>query len=54
MREKQIIILMISNEERWHYHVVKQLSALLREMMSKYNCKFHCLNFFHLFRIKKT
>ena len=30
-REKQIILLMISNGEGWHYLAVKKLSALLEE-----------------------
>ena len=29
-REKQVILLMISNGEKWHYLTVKKLSALLR------------------------
>ena len=29
-REKQVILLMISNREKWHYLVVKKLSELLR------------------------
>ena len=32
--EKQIILLMISNGEKWHYLAVKKLSALLRGITS--------------------
>ena len=35
-REKQVILLMISNgENRWHYLAVKELPALLRGITSK-------------------
>ena len=34
--EKQIILLMISNGEGWHYLAVKILSALLRGITSKH------------------
>ena len=34
--EKQVILLLISNEEKlWHYLAVKKLSELLRGIMSK-------------------
>ena len=33
---KQVIIVMVSNGEGWNYLAVKQLSALWREIMSKY------------------
>ena len=34
--EKQVILLMILNGERWHYLAVKQLSALLMQTTSKH------------------
>ena len=34
-REKQVILLMIRNEEKWHYLAVKKLSALLTGITSK-------------------
>ena len=43
---------MIPNREGWHYFVVKKLSALLREITSKKNNDFYCLNCFHSFRTK--
>ena len=47
-REKQVILLMISNgERRWHYFAVKKLSALLIDIT------FYCLNCFHSFSTGK-
>ena len=51
--EKQVILLMISNGEKWHYLAVKKLSALLRGITSKNNGNFYCLNCLHSFRTKK-
>ena len=50
--EKQIILLMIPNEENeeWHCHAVKHLSALLRGITSKHHGDFYCLNCLHSFR----
>ena len=50
VREKQIILLMISNGENWHYLVVKNLSGLLRGISSNYNSDYYCLNCFHSYR----
>ena len=47
--EKEVIFLMISNEEGWHYLAVKKLLALLREIVYKYHGDFYCLNCLHLF-----
>ena len=41
-REKQVILLMIPNKEKWHYLAVKKLSALLRGITSKHG-DFYCL-----------
>ena len=43
--EKQVILLMIPNEEKeaWHNLAVKKISALLHEIT-------YCLNFVHSFR----
>ena len=51
-REKQIILLMIPNEEKQgcHYLAVKQLSALLHWITSKHKDDFYCLNCLHSFR----
>ena len=46
-REKEVIPLMISNGERWHYAAVKKVPALLRGITSKYHGDFHFRNCFH-------
>ena len=51
-REKQVILLMIRNEQRWHYLAVKKVPALLRGITSKNNDDFYCLNCVHSFRTK--
>ena len=51
-REKQVILLMISNGENWHYLTVKNLSRLLRGITSNRVGDFYCLNCFHLYRTK--
>ena len=50
-REKQVVLLIISKEEkgRWHYLSVKKLSPLLRGIISKHQGDFYCLNCFHSF-----
>ena len=47
--EKQIILLMIPNEEkeRWHYHAVKNCLA---GITSKHHSDFYCINCLHSFR----
>ena len=51
-REKQIILLMISNGENWHYLLVKSLSGLLTGITSNHKEDFYCLNCFHSYRTK--
>ena len=51
-REKQVILLMIPNEEKWHYLAAKKLSALLRGITSNHYCDFYCLNCLYSFRTK--
>ena len=53
-REKQIILLMISNGENWHYLVVKSLSGLLTGITSDHKEDFDCLSCFHSYRTKKN
>ena len=48
--ENQIILLMITDSEKWHYLAVKKLSALFRGITSKQEGEFYCLNCFHSFR----
>ena len=50
--KKQIIILIISNQEKkeWHYLAVKKVSTLLRGITSKYHSDFYFLICLHSFR----
>ena len=52
IREKQIILLMISNDEKWHYLVLKSLSGLFTGITSNHKEDFYCLNCFHSYRTK--
>ena len=51
-REKQVILLMISNGENWHYLTAKNVSGLLRGITSKHVGDFYCLNCFHSYSTK--
>ena len=51
-REKQVILLMISNGENWHYLTVKNLARLLRGITSNHDGDFYCLNCFNSNRTK--
>ena len=46
-QERQLILLMISDGQKWHYLVVKNLSGLLRGITSTHEEDFYCLNCFH-------
>ena len=49
-REKQVILLIISDEQKQHYVAVKNLNSLLKD---KNKCSEHfCINFFKRFRTK--
>ena len=50
--DKQVILLMISNGENWHYLTVKNLPGLHRGIKSSHKQDFYCLNCFHLYRTK--
>ena len=50
IRKKQIILLMISNGENWHYLVIKSLSGLLRSISSNDNNDYYCLNCFQSYK----
>ena len=50
--ENRIILLMVPNREGWFYLAVAKLSVLLRQITSKTNDDFYCLNFHHSFRTK--
>ena len=45
-RENQVILLMITDGEKWHYLAVKSLSASCRGITSKHDGYFYCLNCF--------
>ena len=53
--EKQIVLLMIQNKKKqnWHYLLLKNLSTLLREIISKHKSDSNCLNCLHSFATKK-
>ena len=51
-REKQVILLMISNGENWHYLVVKNLPGLLKGITSNHKEEFYCLNCFCTYSTK--
>ena len=50
IRDNQIVLLMISNGENWHYLAVKIISRLLRGISSNHNSDYYCLNCFHSYR----
>ena len=45
-RENQVILLMITDGEKWHYLAVKSLSAFFRGITDNNNGDFSCLNCF--------
>ena len=49
---KQIILLMITDGQKWHYLVVKNLSGLLKGITSTHEKDFYYLNCFHSYRTK--
>ena len=50
--ENQIILLMITDGESWHYLTVKKLSGLLRGITSNHKEDFYCLNCFCAYSTK--
>ena len=50
--DKQVILLMITNGEKWHYLTVKNLPELLRGITSIHKEDFYCLNCFHSYRTR--
>ena len=51
-REIQVILLMITDGEKWHYTAVKRLSELLRGITSSHNGDVYCLNCFRVYNTK--
>ena len=50
--DKQVILLLITDDEKWHYLAVKNLSGLLKGITSTHEKDFYCLNCFHSYRTK--
>ena len=48
-RKSQVILLMITDGEKWHYLTVKKLSAFLRGVTGNNNRDFYCLNCFRAY-----
>ena len=44
---------MITDNEKWHYLAVKNISGLLRGITSNHNGDFYCLNCFHSYTTEK-
>ena len=50
--KNQVLLLMITDDKKWHYLVVKRLWSLLKGITSNYNEDFYGLNCFHSYRTK--
>ena len=50
----QVILLMITDGEKWHDLAVRRLSALLRRITSNHIGVFDCLNCLHSYRTKNV
>ena len=50
--KKQVILLMISNDKKWHYLPINNLSALLQGKSSNHYGDFYCLNCFNSYTTK--
>ena len=48
----KVILLMITDSEKWHYLAVKSLPALLKGITSNHNGDFYCLNCVHSYSTK--
>ena len=42
--KNKVFLLMITDGEKWHYHAVKNLSALLRGVTSEHDGDYYCIN----------
>ena len=51
-RKNQVILLMITDGEKWHYLAVKSLSALIGGLTGNNNGDFYCLNWFYSYTTK--
>ena len=52
--KNQVILLMITDGEEWHYLAVKNLSALLNGITSNHNGNFYCLNCFRAYTTENS
>ena len=52
-RKNRVILLMITDGEKWYYLFVKNPSAIFREITSKHDGCSYCSNCLHSFRSKK-
>ena len=52
-RQNQVILLMITDDKKWHHFTAKSLSVILRETTSNNKEDFYCLNSFHSYSTKK-
>ena len=52
-KNHQVIVLIITDGERWHYLAVKKMSAFLKGVTSKHKGDFYCLNCFHSYSTKE-
>ena len=50
--DKQVILLMITNGEKWHYFTVENLPGLLRGITSTHKEDSYCLNCFHSYKTR--
>ena len=46
-RDNQVILLMITDNKKWHYLAVKNIYGLLKGITSNHEGDFYCLNCFH-------
>ena len=53
-RDNQVVLLMITDNEKWHYLAVKSVSGLLRGITSNHDEDFYCLNCFHPYTTDKS
>ena len=52
IHENQVILLTITDGEKWHYLVVKSLSPLFREITGNNRGEIYCLNCFQSYTTK--
>ena len=50
--KNQEILLMTTDDKKWHYLAIKKLSTLLRRITSKHDGDPYCLNCFHSYSRK--